>query len=67
MPGPRILTSRIAQYDDSHTIDRFLATGGYDGLRKALTMTPEQVQKEVLTSNLLGLSLIHISEPTRPY
>ena len=52
--APRILTGRIAAYDDSHTIERFLATGGYDGLRKALTMTPEQVQAEVLTSNLLG-------------
>ncbi len=51
---PRIVTSRIAAYDDSHTIERFLATGGYDGLRKALSMTPEQVQAEVLTSNLLG-------------
>ena len=54
MAAPRILTHRIAEYDDSHTIERFLATGGYDGLRQALTMTPEQVQKEVLTSNLLG-------------
>src|SRR5215213_1220461 len=54
MPAPRIITARIAQYDDSHTVERFLATGGYDGLRKALSMTPEQVQAEVLASNLLG-------------
>jgi NADH-quinone oxidoreductase subunit F len=54
MPVPRIITRRIAEHADSHTIERFLATGGYDGLRKALSMTPEQVQKEVLASNLLG-------------
>jgi NADH-quinone oxidoreductase subunit F len=52
--APKIVTARIAAYDDSHTFERFLATGGYDGLRKALSMTPEQVQAEVLTANLLG-------------
>ena len=32
---PQIVTSRF-QYDDSHTLDRYHATGGYQGLRKAL-------------------------------
>ncbi|MGH9300515.1 MAG: NADH-quinone oxidoreductase subunit F, partial [Acidimicrobiales bacterium] len=50
---PKIVTSRLG-FEDSHTIDRFLATGGYTGWRKALTMTPEQVCSEVSTSNLLG-------------
>jgi NADH:ubiquinone oxidoreductase subunit F (NADH-binding) len=44
--APRIVTARMG-HDDSYTLDRFLATGGYDGLRKALTMTPEAVAAEV--------------------
>ncbi len=31
-----------------------MATGGYDGLRKALTMTPEEVAAEVDAASLLG-------------
>ncbi|MFZ0172744.1 MAG: NADH-quinone oxidoreductase subunit NuoF [Acidimicrobiales bacterium] len=50
---PRIVTSRL-EYDDSYTLARFLATGGYDGLRKALSMTPEQVFEEVNVASLLG-------------
>ena len=53
--APRIVTARIAAHpDDSFTFDRFLATGGYDGLRAALAMNPEQVHAEVTTSNILG-------------
>ena len=51
--APRIVTSRLA-YDDSHTLERYLATGGYEGLRKALTMTPEAVAAEVDAVSLLG-------------
>src|SRR5580698_10641412 len=51
--APRIVTARMG-HDDSYTLDRFLATGGYDGLRKALTMTPEEVAAEVDTASLLG-------------
>ena len=51
--APRIVTSRLV-YDDSHTLERYLATGGYDGLRKALTMTPEAVAAEVDAVSLLG-------------
>ena len=51
--APKIVTSRIG-FDDSNTIERFLATGGYDGLRKALSMTPEEVASEVNTASLLG-------------
>ncbi|MGH9103567.1 MAG: NADH-quinone oxidoreductase subunit NuoF [Acidimicrobiales bacterium] len=50
---PRIVTSRLG-YDDSHTLERYLATGGYAGLRKALGMHPEQVHAEVSASSLLG-------------
>ena len=51
--APKIITGRIG-YDDSHTLERYLATGGYDGLRKALAMTPEAVAAEVDTASLLG-------------
>jgi len=48
-----IVTRRLG-YDDSHTLERYLATGGYDGLRKALTLQPEQVAEEVNKASLLG-------------
>ena len=51
---PKIVSARGSQYDDSHTLQRFLATGGYDGLKKALTMFPEQVAAEVDAASLLG-------------
>jgi NADH-quinone oxidoreductase subunit F len=50
---PQIVTSRF-KYEDSHTIERYLATGGYDGLKKALTQQPEDVHTEVRNSTLLG-------------
>jgi NADH-quinone oxidoreductase subunit F len=48
-----IVTARRG-YDDAHTLSRYLATGGYEGLRKALTMFPEDVAKEVDDASLLG-------------
>jgi NADH-quinone oxidoreductase subunit F len=53
LDAPRIVTSRV-EYDDSFTLTRFLATGGYEGLRKALTMFPEDVALEVDEASLLG-------------
>ncbi|WP_420451520.1 complex I 51 kDa subunit family protein [Ilumatobacter sp.] len=50
---PRVVTSRF-EHADSHTIDRYLATGGYEGLRAALERTPEEVSAEVKASTLLG-------------
>src|SRR5271170_3808203 len=51
--APKIITARL-EHEDSHTLERYLATGGYEGLRKALTMTPEAVAHEVDTASLLG-------------
>ena len=36
-PGnrPEIVTSRF-KYEDGHTLERFLATGGYEGLKAAV-------------------------------
>lgn len=50
---PRMLTGR---FDDpaAHTLERYEATGGYEALRKALTMTPAEVQAEVKEASLLG-------------
>ena len=51
--APRIVTARLG-HEDSHTLERYLATGGYEGLRKALSMTPEAVHDEINTASLLG-------------
>lgn len=52
----RILTTRMeAHPEDSNTLERFEATGGYQTLRKALAeMTPEQIVGEVKAANLRG-------------
>jgi NADH-quinone oxidoreductase subunit F len=51
--APKILTSRF-EHDDSYTLTRYVSTGGYQALRKALTMTPAAVAEEVKTASLLG-------------
>jgi NADH-quinone oxidoreductase subunit F len=51
--APQIVTGRFS-YDDSHTLSRYEATGGYLGLRAALGKLPEEVMAEVKTASLLG-------------
>jgi NADH-quinone oxidoreductase subunit F len=51
--APRIVTARM-DHPDSHTLTRYLQTGGYGSLRKALAMTPAQVAAEVDAASLLG-------------
>ena len=51
--APRIVTSRVG-LPDSFTLERYLATGGYEGLRKALSMAPADVAAEVNKASLLG-------------
>jgi NADH-quinone oxidoreductase subunit F len=51
--APKIITSRFG-YDDSHTLARYEATGGYEGLRAALAKRPDEVVEEVKTASLLG-------------
>ena len=48
-----IVTAR-RDFDDSFTLDRALADGGYEGLKKALAMTPEALCSEVDQASLLG-------------
>jgi len=51
---PRIVTSRW-DLADGHTLERYLDTGGYSSLRKAVeSMTPAQVHEEVKGASLLG-------------
>jgi NADH-quinone oxidoreductase subunit F len=50
---PKIITSRF-DLRDGHTLDGYLRTGGYAGLRAALAKTPAQVHDDVKNSSLLG-------------
>jgi NADH-quinone oxidoreductase subunit F len=52
-PVPAIVTARFG-HDDAHTLDRSLATGGYEGLRAALARTPSEVAEDVKAAALLG-------------
>ena len=51
--GPKLITERF-QFEDSFTLERFLNTGGYNGLRKALEKKPSEVHDEVREAVLLG-------------
>jgi NADH-quinone oxidoreductase subunit F len=53
LTAPKIVSSR-SEFSDSHTMSRYLATGGFTGLKKALTMNPEDVAAEVDAASLLG-------------
>ena len=48
-----IVSSRF-DLDDGHTLARYEATGGYQGLRAALRRPPAQVVEEVKAASLLG-------------
>ncbi|HVB01294.1 MAG TPA: NADH-quinone oxidoreductase subunit NuoF [Acidimicrobiales bacterium] len=48
-----IVTRRMG-YEDSHKLSRYLETGGYDGFKKALTMSREDVADQVNRASLLG-------------
>ncbi|PZS19265.1 MAG: NADH-quinone oxidoreductase subunit F, partial [Acidimicrobiales bacterium] len=50
---PTIVTARLG-LEDSYTLDRYLATGGYQALHQALAMDPEDVAEEVNAASLLG-------------
>ncbi len=53
---PLILTQRMEDHPaDSHRLERYEATGGYETLRAVLTsMTPEQLVDQVKASNIQG-------------
>ena len=47
---PQVVTSRF-QYDDAHTLDRYHATGGYEGLKAALAKTPAEMSDRANFAN----------------
>ncbi len=51
--APRIVSRRLGK-DRSWTLESYLPDGGYDGLRAALAMTPEQIHGQVNEANILG-------------
>jgi len=53
MPG-RQLIMNFPVTATSHTLADYLARGGYEALKKALTMAPQDITREVTTSGLLG-------------
>ncbi len=53
LDSPRIVSAR-RDFADSFTLTRYLETGGYSALRKALGMFPEDVAAEVDKASLLG-------------
>lgn len=51
----RIVTRRLREFpEDSWTMERVLADGGYEQLKRALGMAPADVQAEVAASGLRG-------------
>ena len=50
---PKVVTSRFG-LEDSHTLERYLATGGYQGLRKALGRPATEIHEEVRSATILG-------------
>ena len=51
--APKIVGRRIGT-PDSWKLQTYLRDGGYEGLRRALQMTPEQIHEHVNTANILG-------------
>ncbi len=49
----RVLTKNF-EIDDSHTLETYRKGGGYEALKKALAMAPDQVTEEVKNSGLRG-------------
>ena len=52
-PGTKIVTSRFT-YEDSYTLARYEATGGYTGIKAALEQTSEEVHGTTRDATLLG-------------
>ncbi len=53
MAVEKIVTRRFDNLK-AHELDEYVATGGYEGLRRALSMSPSEVHDEVRTASLLG-------------
>ena len=53
MPGQQLIMT-FPVTATSHTLADYRARGGYEALKKALTMAPQDITKEVTASGLLG-------------
>lgn len=52
---PLVVTERMTEHPtDSHTLERYQSTGGYQQARRSVTMTRDQLVEEVKNSGLLG-------------
>ena len=55
MTTPLVVTKRMTEFPaDSHTIDRYEETGGYEQARRATGMSRDELVEEIKTSGLLG-------------
>lgn len=55
MKAPLLVTRRMTDHPrDSHTMERYEATGGYVQAKRALSLTRDQLVEEVKASGLLG-------------
>ena len=52
---------------DFEKLNLCLAIGNFDGIHKGHQEIINKIKEIASNNNLLSLSLIHISEPTRPY
>lgn len=52
-PGTKIVTQRFG-YEDSYTLERYEATGGYEGFKSALAKTPDECHSITRDATLLG-------------
>ncbi len=50
---PKIVTSRF-EFADSYTLERYLATDGYKGLRGALSRPANEIHEDVKSATVLG-------------
>ena len=50
---PKVVTSRF-EHEDSYTLERYLATDGYKGLRSALARPANEIHDEVKNATVLG-------------
>jgi NADH-quinone oxidoreductase subunit F len=55
MPETRVVTKLMREHpEDSFSIERYLSNGGYEGLKKALGQTPDEIVELVKASGLRG-------------
>jgi NADH-quinone oxidoreductase subunit F len=59
---PQVVTSRF-KYEDSYTLERYHATGGYEGLKQALSKPAPAVHDDVKGATVLGRDQVGADAP----